>query len=145
MVRGSVSVTRAIEVTGEVSSSAEELYSYFTNDELLLHWLCKSASTEPVQDGDFSLWISSAKEEEPDVYGKFINLIPNQTIQLIWLDRRYQLRSLVTIAITSKDDTIRFDLYQTGLSIEIASDETFNYYSQFWKESFDKLLDHLST
>lgn len=141
----SAAVSRALEITATADSTAEELYNYLTRGSLLSRWLCEKAEADPTEGGKFSLWIDSTEGDQPDIYGQFVKLIENQTIQYFWIDERREVRSLVTAVITQKIDCVRVDLYHTSLPIDKEFDQTFHDYARFWKHSLEKLVAHLAT
>jgi len=141
---GTTNVTRAIEVTSRIESSVEELYSYLTVPSLLERWLCSHAETNPQKGGDYRLWINADISEEPDISGNFINLVPNRTVQYVWLDDRRSIRSLVTVVMNQREGFVRVDLYHTSIPMDSSYDNTYAEYAKFWQSSFQRLTEHLA-
>ncbi len=143
-MQGTASVSRAIEVTAIINSSVEEIFNYLTSAPLLARWLCRKAESNPVKGGDYALWLETESEDKPDIYGQFINFVENKTVQYVWIDTAQRFNSLVTAVLNQKPDGIRIDLYHTSLPIEESYDELYYSYAKFWKNAFDRLIEHLS-
>jgi uncharacterized protein YndB with AHSA1/START domain len=137
-------VSRALEVTAHVNSTVEEIFSYLTRASLMTHWLCRKAEADPVKGGQYQLWTESDGEGKPDIYGQFVNLVPHKTVQYVWIDERFAVNSLVTIVLGEKLDKVRIDLYHTSLPMDQRYDDPYYAYAGFWKQAFDRLIDHLS-
>ncbi len=143
-MQGTTSISRAIEVTAIINSSIEEIFNYLTSAQLLARWLCRKAESNPVKGGDYALWLESKSEDNPDIYGQFLNVVENKSVQYVWVDTKRKFNSLVTAVLNQKPDGIRVDLYHTGLPFDKSYDELYYSYAEFWKNGFDKLIDHLS-
>lgn len=90
------------------------------------------------------MWLETESEDKPDIYGQFINFVENKTVQYVWIDTAQRFNSLVTAVLNQKPDGIRIDLYHTSLPIEESYDELYYSYAKFWKNAFDRLIEHLS-
>ncbi len=141
---GTTAVSRALEVTSHLNSTVEELFSYLTTGSLLEHWICNKAHTVAEKGGEFGLWIESDTTDRPDIYGQFINMIPNRTVQYVWIDEKRGIKSLVTAVMNQKGEQVRLDLYHTNLPFGEQYDDAYYEYAKFWKAAFNRLNDHLA-
>ena len=141
---GTTAISRALEVTSHINSTVEELFSYLTNSELLERWICSKAHTAPDKGGEFGLWMETEHDQKPDIYGQFINLVPNRTVQYVWIDEKRGIKSLVTVVMNQKPDQVRLDLYHTNLPFGEEYDDAYYEYAKFWKVVFNRLNEHLS-
>jgi uncharacterized protein YndB with AHSA1/START domain len=138
-------VSRALEVTTQVASTVEEIFSYLTTASLMERWLCSRAESDVKKGGKFSLWIEPEEAGKPRIYGQFVNIVENRTIQYAWIDAAKKLNSLVTVVLNQKASQVRIDLYHTSLPMEETFDDSYYAYAKYWKNAFDKLIEHLST
>ena len=103
-----------VSIEQEINTTEQEVFDAFTRANELEKWFATKADTNPVEGGTY--WFSFEYNESRNAAlrnhtrsGKFIQLIPNQSIVFTWLDR-----TLVNIVISKTDKGTKIELTHSG-------------------------------
>jgi uncharacterized protein YndB with AHSA1/START domain len=106
-----------ISIEQEINASEQELFEYLTKDIKIEKWFATKAKTNPVEGGTY--WFSFNYKEHKlaglknhTSTGKFIKVIPYQTIALNW-----QNRTLININLSKTNTGTKIELQHSGWKI----------------------------
>ena len=127
-----------VSIEQEVNATEQEVFDAFTKAHQLEKWFATKAETN--LEGDGKYWFSFEYNESRNAAlrnhtrsGKYIQLIPNQSIVFTWLDR-----TLVNIILSKTDKGTKIELTHSGWIIP-QDDDLIESHLEGWMDFLSNL------